>query len=187
MLKVLSNSKGSALIELAVTMPVLFIVSMGGLDLMQVISYHQTVSMLSREAANMAARTCMSDGSVDTACLASVLDQDNSNGLSIKSILPDAQVYLSVYAYKEVGGISVEPDPPISAHYSKNTFVGCKVFPNHTTPSCYTPALVKKDIASLNTDNKQIFIAEVFYAYRPISPGIFINFIPTTIYEATIF
>lgn len=58
------EERGHAILELAIVLPVLFLLAMASLELAALLKYHQAGSALSREIASIAYRDCVADTTV---------------------------------------------------------------------------------------------------------------------------
>lgn len=198
-----SEYLGSTLIELALTLPILLSLTFGGLEVSKIFQVKQTLSSVSREAANASFRDCSPVVS-SSGCLETVRATTSTFA---NSLFTGIEVVISVYDYfpaganpstepatvklRNVAGLSTstgrtplgkasrftpEPANPLSPQPSTDLFRA-------------VPASDFK-LQSLTNDNRIIVVGEVFYNYLPTLGSVHLPFfapISKPLYEVTVF
>jgi Flp pilus assembly protein TadG len=184
--QLMKRSRGqcaAALVELALVMPVFFLVGFSAIELSRAINYVESVSTLSREAARMAYVNCSSesDAAMD-ACISQVRVDANAYAAAVR---PGSEVIISVYKLNPVTNVvaQLSPAPAITATSPSGKFT-----------TRFTTARVQSEAINNSTGqqslcvHKQVLvISEVYYDNEIIAPLPFANAILGVLYESTIY
>ena len=96
-----TNERGVAMLEFAIILPILLLIFFAATDLYRVFSAHQFMSVLSREAGNVAFRECTEEpsGLKTNQCLERFANEVFNNALSAGSSMRSARIQLKVFRY----------------------------------------------------------------------------------------
>ncbi|HQH25787.1 MAG TPA: pilus assembly protein [Oligoflexia bacterium] len=171
------NERASAMVELAIVLPLLMLICIGTIEYSRMFSSKEIMSLAAREAANEAFRECYetspafcSDGvtSAIDACLERYV---LGIGDQISKGLPGVGVIMSMYAQDKLGTISQIG----SAEYD----------PEDIAASHFSVPIIQANFNALLVNKKSIVVAEIFYNH-PVTFKV--DFIPRIqLYEATVF
>lgn len=158
------SQSGTATVETALVATLLLFVFLGVVEFGNAISIDHTITSLSREGANIAAR-----GSTLSQAIQTVSD----NGISIE--LPSRGGVIGTRLVV-TGGVPTVEDQAASAGYASASRIGAVGDP---VPSLATLGL---------QEGQQIHVVEVFYNYQRMTPlGNLISMIPNTLYTRAVF
>ena len=169
-IKSLSRSEGgNATVELALVLPVLFLLGMASLDLSRTHAVHQTLSTLTREAANSVFREC-SELTTPSPCIAGF---QSELAAQASTMIPGAQLIISIYKYD-----------PITRRVTRQAINPATGFTSQGDRTKYTANNVASQFRSIGVSNPILVISEVFYKHSPITRFGFSsgNFYETTAY-----
>lgn len=160
---------GNATVELALILPVLFLLGMASLDLSRTHAVHQTLSTLTREAANSVFREC-SELTTPGPCIASL---QGEIAAQTNTMIPGAQLIVSIYKYD-----------PIARQVRRQAINPASGITSQGYRTKYTANGVATQFRSIGVSNPILVISEVFYKHSPISRFGFSsgNFYETTAY-----
>ncbi len=171
------NERASAMVELAIVLPLLMLICIGTIEYSRMFSSKEIMTLASRETANAAFRECYetspafcSDGvtSAIDACLERYI---LGIGDQISKGLPGVGIILNMYARDQFGTISQ---------------IGSAVYdPEDIATSRFSVSIVQENFNALLVNKKSIVVAEIFYNH-PITFKV--DFIPRIqLYDATVF
>jgi len=171
---ILPDEAGAALLELAISIPLLLGLIFGALEYSRSFKQLQISAALSREAASVAYRECGGDGETAVECLD--LAQDNFQRYA-ESLAPGSEVIISMYQRPTITSspalLHSSPAAPIS-HTSRFSAGGSEILgiPND----------------GLISDHRRLVIAEVWLPFQAIVPGIggIFNSLTDEFYDVTI-
>jgi Flp pilus assembly protein TadG len=165
------NARGVALIEFAISLPVLIIMAFGIIDFGRLIQARIIVSNLAREGGSIASR----DGTIDGGD-ANLITMIQSSGRPLNLTGGDGKVIITRL---EAGKSASSTNPTVSAQLSGGSLsVGSAVGAGKTnlglSNALYNHLVFKT--ANSASDISEITIVEVIYKYRPVTP--LSNFVP---------
>lgn len=177
MLKTRSRS-GQALVEFMLVMMILMVLLFGMIDFCRAISTWQAMVNISREASNLAAR-----GSGDTtdAVISNALGTVISNAVPL-NINAKGQVIIT--AVLNTGSAFLITDQISEGALGYSSKIGS------LSNNASMPLLEKAtDTGAIPQPNQTMFVTEVFYSYRPVTPlGKLLSFnMPTNLYDVAYF
>lgn len=168
-----SSSRGNALLELTLVLPLLCLIGMSGIEYSRALSQIQAATAMSKEIASYAYRECIADGLAVKATQNPVHFDQNSclagardvlvNKEKIAQILPGVQFRISMYTYD-----------PASTNVSRDgdTVYGSTCAPQAgTCVSRYSAAAFTNtaELKSAITQLGTVVTAEVFAPYQPVT------------------
>jgi Flp pilus assembly protein TadG len=170
----LRNRSGQALVEFTFVAIILLLVVFALIDYGRAISVRQVIASLSREGSNLASRnTSLSDAVLAVRDAANPLNITTSGRVIITAVKNDSNLGYIIIGQESMGGIS--------ASSKVGTFTGATNAPNAGwIPSTPVP---------IPQVNKTIYVTEVFYSYKPITPiGKLLGFtLPSQLYDVAYF
>lgn len=178
----LSDEKGVAMVELALSIPLLFFMVFGALEYSRSFKQMQISATLSREAASVAYRNCGGDeeGPRIQGC---IFDVQTRMTAYAKSLVPDSQVIISIYNRDTSASAPKRLHmSPINAVPYKGTVSFASKFSAGSSKIIGVP-----DDNAIN-DHKRVVIAEAFVPFDAIIPGFstIFNGLTDNFYDATI-
>lgn len=160
----MESQSGTATVETALVATLLLFVFLGVVEFGNAISVDHTITSLSREGANIAAR-----GSTLPEAIQTVSDNGASIKLSSRGGVIGTRLVVT-------GGVPTVADQAASAGYASVSRIGAVGDP---VPSLATLGL---------QEGQQIHVVEIFYDYQRMTPlGNLIPAIPTTLYTRAVF
>jgi Flp pilus assembly protein TadG len=180
---ILRQTKGQSVVELALILPVLLLLSFGVFEYSRSILTKNIITNMSREGANLAARTQTDQQTIMTAIATTADPLDMSaNGM----------IFITEVMGKDDGSGTVYPIIQnqyryMNGGYSANSMVyGCT---NWTDGKCTVYgepiADLDDDIETAINDGETVFAVEVFYDYAPIISYVLNNHLE--IYSCNVF
>ena len=160
-----ADESGQALVEFALTLPVLLVLVFGLIDLARALSYMQVMNGLTRQGSNLASR-----GTSPSAAAAAVvagdapLDLTHSGGVIVTSVS-------NIKSANTITGQASQGGFPC------NSRIGIGLG---------TPAILPPAAATMVQSGQSIYVTEVCYSYHPITP-IGNLLIPSTLYDVAFF
>ena len=157
------SERGNAILELALVLPVIAAIALGGLEYSRALKWMQISATLSRESASIAYRDCSmmrDDANILgpqylTICLQRVR---STVAQQVQESAPNAMIILSLYDFDGV----IEQEALVGG--------------NATFSSKYDPVSMNNDInghlSQTVVENDFIVISEVYLPYKPIVPGL---------------
>jgi Flp pilus assembly protein TadG len=158
-----NGSRGTALIEFALILPILIILVMATVDFGRLIQARLIISNVSREGGSIAAR----QPAVDTS-LITVLKE---SGKPLNLIGADGKIIITRV---KAGVSAAAPNPTIFTQNSRGTLarvstIGTSVGANPTLVASIYNHLIFRT-ANATADISEVTVVEVFYKYRPVTP-----------------
>jgi Flp pilus assembly protein TadG len=157
-----NGSRGTALIEFALILPILIILVMATVDFGRLIQARLIISNVSREGGSIAARQTTVDTSLTTML--------KESGKPLNLIGTDGKIIIT----RVRAGSAAAPNPTIATQCSRGTLgrnstIGTVVgaSPN-LAASVYSH--LRYNTTNLTSDIAEVTVVEVFYKYRPITP-----------------
>lgn len=158
-----NGSRGTALIEFALILPILIILVMATVDFGRLIQARLIISNVSREGGSIAARQT----TVDT----SLITMLKESGKPLNLIGTDGKIIITRV---RAGASATAPNPTIATQNTRGTLgrnstIGTVVgaSPN-LAASIYNH--LRYNATNLTSDIAEVTVVEVFYKYRPITP-----------------
>ncbi len=166
--KPVSGQSGQALVEFALIGFFLFVLIFGLIDFSRAIYDQQVMKGLTRQGSNLASRGTDLTASANSVVTGAAPLNLNSNGRVIVTSVASVNGFYKITGQVSTGGI------PASSRIG--TGVG-------------NPANVPPAAAPILNANQTIYITEVFYTYKPITPvGKLVRLnLPSTLYDVAYF
>lgn len=171
------TSRGIALIEALLIIPLLLLVFLGGLEVARYLNTKHVVANLAYEAGNLARRDCRPGSARTQRC--SIRQQSGRISQLAQALLPGANVTVSAYIRDEIS----DPSYP-----SYMTYMFDSAAPAHVThwsdhwweaehpPTRFNDLSIESRVSALQRPRLQpsipnsVIIAEVIYQYGPLTP-----------------
>ena len=175
--KRIEDERGAAFIELALCLPVLFVLVFGVIEFSQIIYDNQMMSGLSRQGSNLASRGWpLADTPTEIGVVSALVTQGASLNIGTRGRIIVTEVEKNIKTGKlEIVGQQESPTgiPATSA----------------INPWITKPASVPSNARTVLNAGQTIFVTEVFYSYVPITPlGGFLKMkLASTLYDAAYF
>jgi hypothetical protein len=152
------NEKGNIIVEFAMVLWVIVIISFGGLELARALDYRQVAAVVSREAARVAYRECSVNGggaNYYDLCLGRV-DIAPAFQSFATALAPGSRVVVRIYGLDAAGTNVVL----LGRYPSTGTLPGFKPFDNQET-----------NFTSMVTNHHVVVVSEAFVPYQPMLLG----------------
>ncbi len=168
--KRLDDERGGALVELAVCLPIMFVLVFGLIDFSQIILDNQVMSGLSRQGSNLASR-----GTSLTDTVAALDIQGASMNMGTRGRIIVTEVANDVNGNPQIVG-QVESPTGIRV----TSAVGARIGKRATMPSSASTVL---------NAGQTLYVTEVFYSYTPMTPigGFLKTSLASTLYDVAYF
>jgi len=166
--KIPANESGQAAVEFAFIVPIVIILLLAVIDFGRVFTNMEVMVGLTRQGSNLASRgTTLSASAAAVVAGAAPLDLSKNGEVIITSVASVKNVN-TITGQASQGGIS------------RTSQIGTGVGNKATVPAAS---------ATILQNGQTVYITEVFYTFKPITPiGQFINVVmPSTIYEVAYF
>lgn len=184
--KLSGSDRGHSTIEVVLVLPFLLLLIFGGIEIAKGLEYYQNLDSLSREAANISRRRCItrSTGRFAPGCMDNFLS-------AVDPALPGAVVIISVYRLEE--GIPVRTDIISSDPEMSVEDMSEKSKWNEGRAAELESFLILDELASdpemtsrmsSLEDSSFAVISEAFYSHPPLSR---LSFMGSEYYDVTIF
>jgi Flp pilus assembly protein TadG len=168
--KRLEDERGAALIELAICLPLLFILLFGLIDFSQIIYDNEVMSGLTRQGSDLASR-----GTTLTSTLSAVGIQGASLNIGTRG-----RIIVTEVANDVNGNPQIVDQMESTTGISVTSAVGSGIGNRASMPSSASTVL---------NAGQTLYVTEVFYSYVPITPiGGFLKIsVASTLYNAAYF
>jgi Flp pilus assembly protein TadG len=168
--KRLVDEKGGAFIELALCLPVLFVLVFGLIDFSQMIFDNQMMSGLSRQGSDLASRGTT---------LATTVTAVDIQGASL-NIGTQGRIIVTEVANDTNGKPQIKDQAESPTGIAATSAIGSGIG---------NPAIVPSTARTVLNAGRSLFITEVFYSYRPMTPvGGFLKMkLASTLYDVAYF
>jgi hypothetical protein len=170
-----AGESGQALLEVALSASVLFLLVFGVIDVSRAFYYQQVMKTLTAEGSSMASR------GTTTAQTALTVANDAGTNLNLSTqgcVIVTSVVNTGTGSHPlQVSGQSFS-----GACTGSSSKVGCYPPPS----ACGNATLPSEAVAALAA-NQSLYVTEIYYTYTPVTPFAGGAFLPTRLYDAAYF
>lgn len=167
-----AGESGQALLEVAFSATMLFLMVFGVIDVSRAFYYQQVMKTLTGEGSSMASRGT----STSQTALTVVNDAGTNLNLSTKGCVIVTSV---VNTGTGTHPLQVSGQSSSGACTGLSSKVGC--FP---PPSACGNATLPSDAVAALAANQSLYVTEIYYSYAPVTPFAGGKFLPTQLYDA---
>jgi hypothetical protein len=180
--KRLEDERGAAFIELALCLPIMFVLVFGLIDFSMIIFDNQMLSGISRQGSDLAARDAF--GSENLQPIVSALEtQGSSLNIGTKGWI----IVTEVADATDSTGNLISNDPIIVDQAESQTGIAetSATAAWVSNPAKYLPA----NAATVLNAGQRLYVTEVFYSYSPMTPvgGFLKTSLASTLYDVAYF
>lgn len=179
--KRLRDERGTALVELAISLPLLLVLVFGLIDFSQMIFDEQVMSGISRQGSNLASRGAIvnPNPTTDPLGLQTIVTALVTQGSSL-NIGTNGRIIVTAVSDDTKGVPQIVDQQESTTGISVTSSIGS---------GNGNPATVSSGAVTVLSTGHTLFITEVFYSYQPMTPiGSFIKkSLASTLYEAAYF
>jgi TadE-like protein len=168
-----AGESGQALLEVAISASMLFLLVFGVIDVSRALYYQQVIKTLTGEGSSMASRS-----NVPLSQIAQTVVNDAGSNLNLSTkgcVVVTSVLNTGTGAHP----LQVSGQASLGTCTGLSSKIGCYPPPS----ACGTATLPSEAVAALGV-NQSLYVTEIYYSYSPVTPFAGGKLLPTQLYDA---